>query len=188
MMEIILFVAFGISLVALTAMFIQQLVLQTSKRSKLASKPESTRSVDAQSTATVAVSRLVGNSRLPKPANGTHYLSAAPMVDQSDLAFRMLVRRFGADLVFTPMFYSDKFADDAKYRQEAFQTCEGDRPLVVQFSGNDPHVLLSAARHVEASCDAIDLNLGCPVRLLSHGVAHCLDHSKSGVPHLSCWY
>jgi hypothetical protein len=36
------------------------------------------------------------------------------------------------------------------------------RPVFAQFCANDPKTLLAAARHVEADCDYVDLNLGCP--------------------------
>ncbi len=88
----------------------------------------------------------------------------APMVKASDLAFRLLCRRYGADVCFTPMFYSHLFADSQAYRAEVFQTTPEDRPLVVQFAGCDKDILLRAARHIEQQCDAIDLNLGCPLR------------------------
>jgi hypothetical protein len=38
---------------------------------------------------------------------------------------------------------------------QVFKTCEGDRPLAVQFAANDANVLLAAARHVEHRCDAV---------------------------------
>lgn len=37
-----------------------------------------------------------------------HRFIVAPMVDASDLAFRMLCRAYNADACFTPMFYADK--------------------------------------------------------------------------------
>jgi hypothetical protein len=79
----------------------------------------------------------------------------APMVGGSELAFRLLCRKYGATLAYTPMINSEKFAVDEEYRREQFQTVPADRPLVVHFSANDPTVFLAAARHVEQQCDAI---------------------------------
>jgi tRNA-dihydrouridine synthase 1 len=69
----------------------------------------------------------------------------APMVDQSEHAFRVLCKRHGTDLCYTPMFSARQFAASEQYRKEIFGPTEGsaaseDRPLVVQFAGNDPQV------------------------------------------------
>jgi len=93
----------------------------------------------------------------------------APMVGASELAFRLLCRRYGATLAYTPMMSSDRFAVDPLYREQEFQTVPEDRPLVAHFSANDPDVFLAAAKHVEHTCDAIDLNLGCPQRVAHSG-------------------
>ena len=100
---------------------------------------------------------------------GTPRCVLAPMVNQSELAFRMLARRHGAGLTYTPMLHSTRFAAEEQYRSENFDEHSADRPLVVQFCGDDPATLLAAARHVQSRCDAIDLNCGCPQAIARRG-------------------
>ena len=86
----------------------------------------------------------------------------APMVDQSEVPYRMLTRKYGAQLCYTPMFHARIFATDPKYRQKMFTPCAEDRPLIVQFAAHDPDYLLAAAKLVANDCDAVDINCGCP--------------------------
>eukprot|EP00759_Apiculatamorpha_spiralis_P006607 PhF_6_TR13887/c0_g1_i1/m.22305/K05542/DUS1; tRNA-dihydrouridine synthase 1 len=120
------------------------------------------------------------SSQVPKPkpyatkydfykAMGSPKFVCAPMVDQSELAFRMMCRKYGTTLCYTPMFHSVNFATSETYRRKEYTTCPEDRPLFVQFCANDPDVLLSAAKHVEATCDAVDINLGCPQGIARKG-------------------
>ncbi|KAH9925861.1 FMN-linked oxidoreductase [Epithele typhae] len=112
---------------------------------------------------------------MPAATPASHSLDlsriAAPMVGQSDLPFRLLVRRYGASLAYTQMLLPDRLLSDPDYL--AFHTRglrEGDdRPVVVQLCGNDPETVVRAARTVVHRADAIvdggrraDLNLGCP--------------------------
>ena len=94
---------------------------------------------------------------------------AAPMVNQSELPYRMLVRKYNCHVAVTPMIHSRIFQESKKYRKSAFSTCAADRPLIVQFCGNDPDMLLRAAKYVENDCDAVDLNLGCPQGIARKG-------------------
>lgn len=93
----------------------------------------------------------------------------APMVDQSELPFRLLCRKYGATAAYTPMLHARLFMEGAPYRAEHFSTCPEDRPLLAQFCANDPDVLLTAARIVAPHVDGIDLNLGCPQRIARRG-------------------
>ena len=88
---------------------------------------------------------------------------------QSELPFRMLTRRHGVQLAYTPMLHAQMFATRPKYREATFSTCEGDRPLFVQFCANDPDTFVAAAKKVQHLCDAIDLNLGCPQGIAKRG-------------------
>ena len=100
--------------------------------------------------------------------NSPQYV-VAPMVDHSDLAYRLLTRKYGAQLVYTQMFNSNSFVTSKEYRDNNFTTTEGDRPLIVQLAGHDPETLLQAGRYVEDRCDAIDINLGCPQGIAKRG-------------------
>ncbi|KAL0931875.1 tRNA-dihydrouridine(16/17) synthase [Colletotrichum truncatum] len=118
----------------------------------------------------------------------------APMVDQSEFAWRMLSRSFipaseqSNLLAYTPMFHARLYNDTEHYRQGHFQAVQPttdsdgsapkpwldgnpslDRPLFVQFCANDPDALLGAALKVAPYCDAVDLNLGCPQGIAKKG-------------------
>lgn len=53
------------------------------------------------------------------------------------------------------------------YRETNFDPHPEDRPLIVQFCGHDPALLLASAKYVEKNCDAVDLNLVSHVRITS---------------------
>lgn len=101
----------------------------------------------------------------------------APMVDQSELAWRTLSRRYGAQLAYTPMINAKMYASNKRngYREIAFNTTlgeeggPGDRPLIIQFCANDPEQLLVSAKALEGHCDAVDINLGCPQDIAKKG-------------------
>jgi tRNA-dihydrouridine synthase 1 len=97
----------------------------------------------------------------------------APMVDGSELAWRIISRRYGAELCYSPMLHSRLFSQDKKFRDQFICEMDGqpglDRPLIIQFCANDPDVLLNAAKYVVGKCDAVDINFGCPQGIAKKG-------------------
>ncbi|KAJ7290232.1 Dus-domain-containing protein [Mycena rebaudengoi] len=127
-------------------------------------------------TATETPSKLGGYDFYHQVLGSPKYV-VAPMVEQSELAFRRLTRRYGGQLVYTPMINAKLFADpNRKYRNQFFDINAGeegdpttDRPLIVQFCANDPEYLLMSAKVVEKHCDGVDINLGCPQDIARRG-------------------
>lgn len=106
----------------------------------------------------------------------------APMVDHSELAFRLLTRKYNCELAYTPMINSTVFINGVKYRDRWLKDLlpEIDSPTFVQFCGHDPEILLRSAQMVEGKCEAVDLNFGCPQGIAKRGNygAYLLDDTE----------
>lgn len=92
----------------------------------------------------------------------------APMFQVNDLAFRKMCRKHNINLCWTGMINSHLWLNP-KERQKMFETCDDDRPLIVQMNGNDEGELLACAKDIEGLADAIDLNLGCTQHIARRG-------------------
>ncbi|KAL7527630.1 hypothetical protein ACHAXR_002052 [Thalassiosira sp. AJA248-18] len=103
----------------------------------------------------------------------TKALVVAPMVDASDLPYRLLTRRYNTNLCFTPMIHAKMFMGKTNYRRKFWKEHGGmppeDRPLIAQFCGYDKDVLLAAMKIVEDHVDGVDVNCGCPQNIAKRG-------------------
>jgi nifR3 family TIM-barrel protein len=88
----------------------------------------------------------------------------APMAGITDLPYRLIMKRFGAALVFTEMVSATGLCYGGPGSRELLRTIPAEEPLGVQLFGDDPQRLAEAARQVEPIAAVIDLNCGCPVR------------------------
>ncbi len=89
----------------------------------------------------------------------------APMEDVTDPAFRLMCKRFGADMVYTEFVSSDALVRAVSKTEQKLNISDEERPVAIQIYGKDTPTMVEAARIVEqARPDVLDLNFGCPVK------------------------
>jgi tRNA-dihydrouridine synthase B len=92
-------------------------------------------------------------------------LFLAPMEDVTDPAFRILCKRYGADLVYTEFVSADALIRSVRSTERKLSVLPEERPVAVQIYGRDVATMVEAAKIVEQSQpDILDLNFGCPVK------------------------
>ena len=96
-------------------------------------------------------------------------LLLAPMADVTNLAFRLLCRRHGADLTYTEMISADALLNENRKSLLKGLSSPDDRPFGVQLFGSSPEKLREAAFFIEYECrpEIIDINMGCPVQRIT---------------------
>jgi nifR3 family TIM-barrel protein len=92
----------------------------------------------------------------------------APMEDVTDISFRLMCKRFGADMVYTEFVSSDALIRHVGKTKDKLVISSEERPVAIQIYGKDMDAMVEAARICEeARPDVIDLNFGCPVRKIA---------------------
>jgi nifR3 family TIM-barrel protein len=92
-------------------------------------------------------------------------LFLAPMEDVTDPAFRLLCKRFGADMVYTEFVSADALIRNVKRTEQKLTLNAEERPVAIQIYGKDAKTMAEAARIAESvKPDIIDINFGCPVK------------------------
>lgn len=96
---------------------------------------------------------------------GEYPLFLAPMEDVTDPTFRMMCKRFGADMVYSEFISADALIRSIESTERKLDINDEERPVVIQLYGRDPEPIAEAAKIAEeAKPDIIDLNFGCPVK------------------------
>lgn len=95
----------------------------------------------------------------------------APMSGITDTIYRQMMRAMGAGVVVSELVSCHGILQGNRRTLDLLRFDECERPVGIQVFGDDPQVLGSAARAVEAlGPDFVDLNLGCPVpKVVSKG-------------------
>jgi nifR3 family TIM-barrel protein len=89
----------------------------------------------------------------------------APMEDVTDMGFRLLCKRFGADMVYTEFVSSDALIRRVNKTEAKLAISDRERPVAIQIYGREVDAMVEAARICEeANPDILDINFGCPVK------------------------
>lgn len=96
---------------------------------------------------------------------GERPIFLAPMEDVTDPAFRLMCKKFGADMVYTEFVSSDALIRAVNKTAQKLTISDEERPVAIQIYGKDTEAMVGAAQITEeAQPDILDINFGCPVK------------------------
>lgn len=96
----------------------------------------------------------------------------APLAGFTDLPFRSVVKKFGADLTVSEMLSSNALAHGSQKTLHMLQKSPLEDPYSVQIAGADVDIVRRAVEilNEQDGIDILDLNCGCPVpKVVGHG-------------------
>ena len=96
----------------------------------------------------------------------------APLAGYTDLPFRSVVKKFGADITISEMISSNALVYKSEKTFKMIEKSPSEDPYIVQIAGNSPELVRDAVLMLNDidGIDGIDLNCGCPApKVFSHG-------------------
>ena len=96
----------------------------------------------------------------------------APLAGYTDLPFRSVVKKFGADLTVSEMISSNALTHGSQKTLHMLEKSANEDPYSVQIAGAEVSVIKEAVEvlNEQNGIDIIDLNCGCPVpKIVGHG-------------------
>ncbi|TLY32434.1 MAG: tRNA dihydrouridine synthase DusB [Ignavibacteria bacterium] len=108
---------------------------------------------------------IIGKINIPQA------ILLAPMEDVTDISFRLICKRLGADIVYTEFVNSEGLVRKSKQAKRKMTFIEQERPFGIQLYGGGEESMTGAARMAEElQPDLIDINCGCWVKnVVGHG-------------------
>ena len=107
----------------------------------------------------------IGNLIFDKP------LMLAPMEGVTDISFRLICKRLGADLTFTEFVNAEGLTRKNDKTKKKMFFLEEERPFGIQIYGDNSNSMETATKIAEElNPDIIDVNAGCWVKMLSEVV------------------
>ncbi|MBS3112571.1 tRNA dihydrouridine synthase DusB [Candidatus Woesearchaeota archaeon] len=106
----------------------------------------------------------------------------APMAEINNLPFRLLCKKYGADIIFNEMVSANALIRENSRSLEMTKFLKEERPFVQQLFGQNTENFVNAAKIYEDKVDMIDINLGCPSKsILDQGAGAALLKRPSKV-------
>ena len=88
-------------------------------------------------------------------------LILAPMLNITNLPYRLVCRKAGASLAFTEMINVPAIIHENEKTKNMMKTCKEDKPLGIQITGNNPEEFKRIIPELK-KYDLVDINCGCP--------------------------
>lgn len=96
----------------------------------------------------------------------------APLAGYTDLPFRSVVKKFGADITISEMISSNALVYKSEKTRKMIEKAPSEDPYIVQIAGNKAELVRDAVEILNdiEGIDGIDLNCGCPApKVFNHG-------------------
>jgi len=109
-------------------------------------------------------------------------LVLAPMHDITNIAFRLMCKKYGAGLTSTELLSANALSREDNLNLKLALTDRQEKPVCAQIFGQNTENLIKAAKVLEKKFDIIDINFGCPSKkILSQGAGAALLKRKNKI-------
>ncbi|VVB78720.1 tRNA-dihydrouridine synthase B [uncultured archaeon] len=109
-------------------------------------------------------------------------LILAPMHEVTNIAFRIMCKKYGASLVSTELLSANALSREATSSLKLALTDKEEKPVVVQLFSQNTDSIVKAAKLLERKFDIIDFNFGCPSKkIMSQGSGGALLKRKNKI-------
>lgn len=97
--------------------------------------------------------------------NIEHGLLLAPMEGITDISFRLMCKRMGADIVYSEFVASEALIRDSQRSMNKMKIIDEERPTAIQIFGSRDEAMIESAKIAESmGADILDINFGCWVK------------------------
>ncbi len=109
-------------------------------------------------------------------------LILAPMHNITNIAFRLLCKKYGASLTSTELLSANAIARNNKATLKFAQTDKSEKPITIQIFGQNTENIIKAGKILEKKFNIIDFNCGCPSKkIMQQGSGGALLRRKNKI-------